>query len=108
MKKARPANEEELQKREAIGTIRASRFVRGYAKSKEPIDVRIICHIHQEIFRDAWPEIAGVYRDENLEITYSKHLPPHHFDKHHDYEPLKEIITNGIIDRYNDISRQFS
>jgi len=40
--------------------------------------MKTICEIHKEIFRDAWPEIAGVYRDENLEISDSKHLPPHH------------------------------
>jgi len=78
MKKVRPENEEELQRREAIGTIRASRFVRRYAKLGKPIDVGVLCTIHREIFKDAWPEIAGVYRDENLEITYSRHVPPHH------------------------------
>lgn len=74
----RPANEEELQKREAIGTIRASRFVRQYAKSNAVIDVSVIYEIHRQIFKDAWPDIAGVLRSENLEITDSKHLPPHH------------------------------
>ena len=75
---SRPQNEEELQKREAIGVIRASRFVRKYARSNEKINFEAVCKIHQEIFKDAWPEIAGKYREENLEITDSKHLPPHH------------------------------
>ena len=74
----RPQNEEELQKREAIGVIRASRFVRQYASSHKPIDMDTISLIHKEIFKEAWTEIAGKYRDENLEITDSKHLPPHH------------------------------
>ncbi len=74
----RPENEEDLQRREAIGVIRASRFVRRYARSHKPITAKTICEIHKEIFRDAWSEIAGVYRDENLEISDSKHLPPHH------------------------------
>jgi len=79
----RPSNEEELQKREAIGTIRASRFVRKYAKSKEPINnIGIICDIHKEIFKDAWPEIAGAFRTENLEISHSKHKPPHYSKVH--------------------------
>lgn len=37
-----------------------------------------ICAIHKKIFKDAWPEIAGKYREENLKITHSEHLPPHH------------------------------
>ena len=73
----RPANEKELQKQEAIGVIRASRFVREYAKSHKPIDIKTVCDIHREIFKIAWIEIAGKYRIENLKITDSKHLPPH-------------------------------
>lgn len=74
----RPQSEEELQTREAIGVIRASRFVRKYANSHKTITMATMCSIHKEIFKDAWPEIAGKYRDENLKITHSKHLPPHH------------------------------
>lgn len=74
----RPSNEDELQAREAIGVIRASRFIRKYARTHKPITMESIREIHHEIFRDAWPEIAGVYRTENLKITESKHLPPHH------------------------------
>ena len=74
----RPQNEEELQRQEAIGVIRASRFVRKYARSHDPIDMTTVCAIHKETFQDAWPEIAGVYRTENLQITDSRHLPPHH------------------------------
>lgn len=73
----RPHNEEELQKREAIGVIRASRFVRKYARSHKQICASTICEIHREIFREAWSEIAGVYRIEDLKITDSKHKPPH-------------------------------
>ena len=74
----RPQNEEELQKREAIGVIRASRFIRKYARSHQPITFDTVLQIHKEIFIDAWPEIAGKYRKENIEIADSKHLPPHH------------------------------
>ena len=49
----RPENEEEFRKREAAGTIRASRFVRGYAKTNKPININIIYEIHKEIFRKA-------------------------------------------------------
>lgn len=74
----RPQNKEELQKREAIGIIRASRFVRKYAKSHRLITVEVVNKVHKEIFKDAWPEIAGKYRTENLKITDSKHQPPHY------------------------------
>ena len=74
----RPQKEDELQRREAIGVIRASRFVRRYTHDHKPISIQTVCDIHKEIFNEAWPEIAGAYRDENLEITDSKHLPPHH------------------------------
>src|SRR3989339_901144 len=73
----RPKDEAELQKREAIGVIRASRFVRKHARSHDPITIGTVCEIHREIFNEAWPEIAGVYRLENLEITDSAHHPPH-------------------------------
>lgn len=73
----RPSTEEELQKGEAVGVIRASRFVRKYAQSHEPIDVGVILDIHNEIFKDIWPDIAGKYRKEDLSITNSDHYPPH-------------------------------
>jgi len=73
----RPKDEEELQKREVVGIIRASRFVRKYAHSHKKIDIEILKKIHKEIFKDAWPEIAGKYRQEDLKITHSRHLPPH-------------------------------
>lgn len=78
MTTSRPKNEEELQKLEAVGVIRASRFVRKYAQSHKNISVATICAIHREIFKDAWPEIAGKYRDENLSIAGSDLLLPHH------------------------------
>jgi Fic family protein len=74
---ARPADEEELQKREAIGTISASRLVRSIAESTQPIDVGVIYEIHKTIFTKAWPEIAGVLRTEETTITDSSHQPPH-------------------------------
>ncbi len=73
----RPKNEEELQKREAVGVIRASRFIRKYSQSHKSINVKTLCDIHKEIFRDAWPEISGEYRDENLAITGSELILPH-------------------------------
>ncbi len=59
--------------------FRASRFVRDYARTREPITVDVIYHIHKIIFEEAWPEIAGVIRHENISrITGSDHIPPPH------------------------------
>lgn len=76
----RPDNEEELQKREAVGVIRASRFVRKYAHSHNAITVQVVRDIHKEIFKDAWSDIAGEYRNEEMSITDSDLLLPHHSD----------------------------
>lgn len=74
----RPANEKEFQKRQAAGAIRASRFVRKYAHSHLSINVNAFKLIHKEIFKDVWPDIAGRYRTEPVEIADSSHLPPHY------------------------------
>lgn len=76
----RPKDEKELQKLEAIGVIHASRFVRKYSRTNKPITVKTVCDIHREIFINVWPEIAGKFRDEEIEITDSKHYPPHPID----------------------------
>lgn len=73
----RPKSGDDLQKREAAGVIRASRFIRKYAHSYKKINADTIMTIHKEIFKEAWPEIAGQFRTENLKISGSKHLPPH-------------------------------
>ncbi len=92
----RPHNEEELQKREAVGVIRASRFVRRYANSHKPIDVNTISLVHKEIFKEAWPEIAGKYRYENLKITDSKHLPPHYSQVSEQMEDAGREFSNQL------------
>ena len=87
----RPLDKKELQKREAVGVIRASRFIRKYANSHKPIIIETILEIHKEIFKDAWKEIAGKYRDEVLEITDSKHLPPH-------FSKVAELMKKADLD----------
>lgn len=94
----RPENEEEFQQREAIGVIRASRFVRAYARTHKPITMQTVCEIHKEIFRDAWLEIAGIYRDENLEITDSSHLPPHHSKVRNQMNEAEVIFLEKLQD----------
>jgi len=93
----RPSNEEELQKREAIGVIRASRFVRRYALSHKKINVETVYQIHKEIFKAAWPEIAGRNRQEELSITGSDLKLPHHTKvpelmNYLDVELVKKVI----------------
>ena len=74
----RPRNKKDLHLREAVGAIHASRFVRKFARSKEPITVEVIYEIHKEIFKKVLPEIAGKPREEEIKIWHSKYLPPHH------------------------------
>lgn len=99
MPTSRPKNEEELQKREAVGVIRASRFVRRYAQSHKEINVATICAIHKEIFKNAWPEIAGKYRDENLSISGSDLLLPHHAT----INELMENLNNNLAESAKDL-----
>ncbi|MFA6043022.1 MAG: Fic family protein [Patescibacteria group bacterium] len=102
----RPLDEEELQKRSALGVIRASRFIRKFAHQHQPINVDVFCEIHKKIFFDVWPEIAGTYRRENLEITDSKLVLPHYSEvpqlMHKMNEDLKDKLSSlgqveGII-----------
>ncbi len=95
----RPQNEEELQKREAIGVIRASRFVRIHAKSRSPINIGTVYQIHKEIFNDAWPEIAGVLRIENLEITDSHHKPPHFIE----VQAFMESVDSQFVEKLKNL-----
>ncbi len=74
----RPRDEKEKQLMDAVGTIRAARFVRKYAKTRKPIDVGIIYDVHKEIYKNWWQEMAGKPRQEEVEIWHSSHLPPHH------------------------------
>ena len=99
MPTSHPKNEEELQKREAIGVIRASRFVRKYSQSHKIINVETICAVHKEIFKDAWREIAGQYRDENLSIADSDLLLPHHTQVF----GLMQKLNNDLLSALEDL-----
>ena len=46
----RPKNEEELQRLEAIGVIRASRFVRKFAHSHQGVSMDTVFEVHRQIF----------------------------------------------------------
>ena len=92
----RPRNEKELQEREALGVIRASRFVRRYAHSHKTINIKTICDIHHEIFSKAWPEIAGTYRNEELSISDSDLLLPHHTEVFGLMKKLDEDLSSKL------------
>ncbi|MBI2049191.1 MAG: Fic family protein [Parcubacteria group bacterium] len=77
----RPENEEEFHKREAIGVIRASRFVNNFAKSKALLSLDVIFDIHKEIFKEAWPDIAGELRSKfqtDIKKLFHHTPPPYH------------------------------
>jgi Fic family protein len=96
----RPKDENELQKREAAGVIRASRFVRQYAHSRKPITLSTVYEIHKCIFQEAWTEIAGVCRIEELKISDSQHRPPHHTK----VENLMKALDNEFKHRLEKLS----
>ncbi|MBI2038975.1 MAG: Fic family protein [Candidatus Niyogibacteria bacterium] len=73
----RPKDEKERQLCDAVGAIRAARFVRRYAKTNKPINLDAVLAIQREIFKDWWPEIAGKLRQEEVKLWHSKHRPPH-------------------------------
>lgn len=93
---SRPKNREELKRREVIGIIRASRFVGRYARSNDMIDISTVRKIHKEIWENAWPEIAGVYRNEDIKITDSKLLPPHYSEVSKLMEKADKEFVNKI------------
>lgn len=98
---SRPKDNEDLEKRAAIGVIRASRFVRNYARKSKAIDISALKLIHREIWIDAWPEIAGEYRTEDLKISGSKILLPHYSNVPRLMEEMGDELAkkiNGISD----------
>ena len=69
---------ERRQKLEAVGNIRASRFITRYSKTSKQIGVAPIIETHKLIFKDSSPTLAGRYRREPVTIKGSKHRPPHY------------------------------
>lgn len=74
----RPRNAKQRDHLEASGQIRASRFVKSYAKTAKPIDLDVVYAIHERIFQEAWKDIAGKNRTENVRPRSTGHMPPHH------------------------------
>mgnify|MGYP001569803797 CR=1 FL=1 len=92
----KPKDEKEKQLFDAIGTIRAARFVRKYAKTRKPIDVGVVYVIHEKIYKDWWQEMAGKLRQEEVKIWRSKHLPPHHSKIGEYMQYLNRDLKDGL------------
>lgn len=74
----RPRSKEEFEDLEASGQLRASRFVKAYARENTPVDLGVAYKIHEKIFQEAWEDIAGKNRFENVRPRKTGHMPPHH------------------------------
>jgi Fic family protein len=62
---------------EAAGHQAALSYMDGLAELKAPLYEVELLKLHRLIFARSWPEIAGRFRIENVEITGTSHLPPH-------------------------------
>ena len=62
---------------EAAGHQAALSYVDTLADQKAPFYQVELLEIHRLIFAKSWPEIAGRFRTENIEITGTSFLPPH-------------------------------
>lgn len=62
---------------EAAGHQAALSYMDTLAEEKAPLHQVELLKIHRLIFAQSWPEIAGRFRTENLEITGTSYLPPH-------------------------------
>lgn len=68
---------EEKARFEAAGHQAALSHVETLADQKFPLSQVELLEIHRLIFARSWPEIAGRFRTENIEITETSYLPPH-------------------------------
>jgi Fic family protein len=62
---------------EAAGHQAALSYVDKLVNRKELLSQIELRQIHRLIFARSWPEIAGRFRTENIEIAGTSHLPPH-------------------------------
>jgi len=62
---------------EAAGHQAALSYVESLAGQTKPLLQIELLEVHRLIFAQSWPEIAGRFRNENIEITGTSYLPPH-------------------------------
>jgi Fic family protein len=64
-------------KLEAAGHEAALSYVDILAQQKRLLDQTELREMHRLIFARSWPEIAGKFRTENVDLTDTSYLPPH-------------------------------
>lgn len=74
----KPINPKNKTLLQAKGQKIALEFIEDFTKKKEPIDIYLIRNLHKMIMKEAWPEVAGQYRQENMEIKKSSVQLPHY------------------------------
>ncbi len=62
---------------EAAGHQAALLYVEELAAQKASVGHIELLEMHRRLFIQSWPEIAGRFRIENIEITGTSYLPPH-------------------------------
>ena len=62
---------------EAAGHQAALLYVEELVARQAPVSHIEILEMHRRLFAQSWPEIAGRFRTENIEITGTSYLPPH-------------------------------
>ena len=68
---------EEKARLEALGHHQAVTYINSLAKQHQEIELQNLREIHCLIFTQSWPEIAGRFRTESVEITGTSYLPSH-------------------------------
>jgi len=62
---------------EAAGHQAALSLMDDLAAQKTPLGQAELREMHRLLFAQSWPESAGRFRTENIEITGAAYLPPH-------------------------------
>lgn len=62
---------------EAAGHQAAIEYMEAVAKQHIPLGQVELLEMHRRLFAQSWPEIAGRFRNENVEIADTSYLPPH-------------------------------
>lgn len=62
---------------EAAGHQAALLYMDDLAKQKASVTHIELLEMHRRLFAQSWPEIAGRFRNENIEIAGTSYLAPH-------------------------------
>lgn len=73
------APEMDVKSREILGMADAMQFVSDVAgDTARAIDESVVCGIQERVMGYFAPEVRGTYRDFDLDIHRSSHIPPHY------------------------------